>query len=105
MSPNPMSLEKHMIPPERWDREVPPEVRVYGIEDEVVRYPVGYGRHPELGWFVISTGQGPFVVWAEWEQKPVKQHGFEATTEEPRYRRALIQALTRLQAHLQETDT
>ena len=25
------------------------------------------GRHPELGWFVISTsGQGPCFDWTEW---------------------------------------
>jgi hypothetical protein len=104
MSSSAMSLEQHMIPPERWDRDVPPEVRVHGIEDEVVRYPVGYGRHPELGWFVISCGEGPFVVWAEWEQQPVKQHGFEEDTKIPRYQQALIQALTRLQNTLQETE-
>lgn len=51
-----MSLKRHMIPPERWDREVPPEVRIHGIEDEITRYPIGYGRHPEHGWFVISCG-------------------------------------------------
>jgi hypothetical protein len=100
-----LALEKHMIAPERWDLEVPPEVRLHGIEDEIVRYPIGYGRHPDRGWFVISGGQGPFLVWAEWQQEPVKEHGFELSTEVPRYHQALIQTLTRLQNTLQEQDT
>jgi hypothetical protein len=102
MSPDAMSLEEHLVPPARWDVEVPPEVRLHGIEDEG-SYPVGYGRHPEKGWFVLGTGQGPFVIWAEWENEPVKQFGFTAPTEEPRYRRPLVDALTRLQKALQNT--
>lgn len=104
MTPSALSLEQHLIEPDRWDREVPPEVRIHGIEDEVVRYPTGYGRHPELGWFVLSTGQGPFVVWAEWQEKPLKSHGFEVSYDEPRYKRGLLFALTRLQKALQETE-
>lgn len=103
-----MSLEKHMISPELWDREVPPVVRVEGINDEGF-YPTGYGRHPEHGWFVLSSGQGPFIIWAEWQQ-PQAQGVFEITdfdtpTPEPNHlRQPLIDTLTRLQKILQDTQ-
>lgn len=97
-----LSLEKHMIPPERWDLEVPPEVRLHGIEDER-SHPTGYGRHPDKGWFVLGSGQGPFVIWSEWDHDPVNRFSFTDDTEEPRYRQPLVDALTRLQKALQTT--
>ena len=97
-----MALEEHLIPPERWDLEVPPEVRVHGVEDEG-SYPIGYGRNPEKGWFVLSGGQGSFIVWAQWLEEPVKKLDFSKPTEVHRYRQPLINTLTRLQQALQNT--
>ena len=100
------SLEQYMLPPERWDREVPGEVRVEGIDDEG-SYPVGYGRHPEQGWFVLGAGQGPYLIWAEWQQpqKVVELTDFGTPTPEPnRLRQPLIDTLTRLQKLLQDTE-
>ena len=104
MSHAPGSLEQYLISPERWDREVPGEVRVHGITDEIERYPVGYGRHPEDGWFVLSCGQGSFIVWAQWEQPAIVQLDFSKPTPKPdRFRESLIVTLDRLRATLQET--
>lgn len=98
------SLEQYLIPPERWDREVPGEVRVHGITDEVERYPIGYGRHPEDGWFLLGSGQGPFIIYAQWEQPAVVELDFSKPTPEPeRFRQSLIDTLDRLRAVLQES--
>lgn len=100
-----MDLEEYLISSERWDLEVPPEVRIEGIMDEVERYPVGYGRHPEKGWFVLAAGQGPFLVWSEWTHP---QGGVQEVTDfgvptqpDPPFREALLFTLRRLQAMLQ----
>jgi len=98
-----MDLEDHLIAPERWDLEVPPEVRVEGIDDEG-SYPTGYGRHPEHGWFVLGAGQGPFIIWAQWLQPAVVKMDFATPTPPPnRLRQPLIDTLTRLQKTLQDT--
>lgn len=102
-----LSLERHLIPPERWDLEVPPEVRVEGISDEIDRYPVGYGRHPDKGWFVLGAGQGPFIIWAEWLTPSGVQELTDFATPSPprdRAKEALIHTLRRLQAVLQENS-
>lgn len=99
-----LSLERHLILPERWDLEVPPEVRVEGISDEIDRYPVGYGYHPDKGWFVLGAGQGPFIIWAEWQQpQGVPELNLNEKPQNRDYmREGLIQTLRRLQAVLQE---
>ena len=94
-----LSLEAHLIEPERWDLEVPPEVRIHGVEDEGA-YPTGYGRHPEKGWFVLGAGQGPFIIWAEWRHQYVEKIDFTTDTMEERYKAPLVKVLGRLQDHL-----
>ena len=32
-------------------------------------YPIGLGKHPERGYFVLGSGQGPFIIWSEWTAK------------------------------------
>jgi hypothetical protein len=62
-------VEKKMIPIDRWS-EVPEYVmdEVRGaIED---RIPIGFAHDAELGWCILSTGQGPFFVWVEaWDKE------------------------------------
>ena len=98
------SLEQYIIPSESWDREVPGEVRVHGIADDE-SYPTGYGRHPEDGWFVLGAGQGPFLIYAQWEQ-PAVVHltDFGTPTPDPnKLKEPLIATLDRLRAPLKET--
>lgn len=107
MSHSAGSLERYLIRPDTWDREVPGRVRVHGIDDEG-KQPVGYGRHPEDGWFVLGTGQGPFILYADW----LETGGVTELTDfgEPspppeRYREPLIAVLDRLRTTLQEQGT
>ncbi len=44
-----------------WD-EVPEGMRQYRDEDDC---PIGAGKHPDFGWFVLGCGQGPFIIWTE----------------------------------------
>lgn len=60
-------VEKKAIPPDRWD-EVPEYVKreVRGvIDDPNNRIPIAFAYDEELGWCILSTGQGPFFVWVE----------------------------------------
>lgn len=56
-------LESYMV---NWDTipwdEVPLEMQGFKNEDG---YPIGAGRHPKFGWFVLASGQGPYIVWTE----------------------------------------
>jgi hypothetical protein len=65
-----LELERYLIEPRHWYKDqswlelVPPDV----IEElDTSEQPTGLGRHPTKGWFVLGTGQGPFIVWSEWE--------------------------------------
>ena len=60
---NVFKLEKYLIPPERWNGEVPNFVRdKINPEDDS---PIGFGYTKETGWFILGTGQGPFLIWKE----------------------------------------
>lgn len=62
-----MELEDHLIPPAEWkDRyeEMPLECKKIVDDDEDI--PIGIGYKEGKGWFVLASGQGPFVVWQEW---------------------------------------
>jgi len=56
-----------------WDevaKHVPPrEIISYFLSVEQ-GYPVGLGYYPDKGWFMSASGQGPSIVWCEWEQQP-----------------------------------
>jgi hypothetical protein len=97
-------LEALLLEPDRWDLEVPPEVRIRGIDAEG-SYPIGYGRHPEKGWFVLTTAQGPALLWAEWRHDHVEKIDFNTDTREERYKAPLVEALGRLQTQLQGTGS
>jgi len=53
----PIGLEKYLIDPLRWEDD--PSWSGNGP-------PIGLGKHPTKGWFVMCSGQGPFVAWSEW---------------------------------------
>lgn len=93
-------LETYLIPPESWDRMVPGFVRIQGIADEGSQ-PVGYGRHPEKGWFVLGTGQGPFLIYAEWDS-PSEKHLDSNTPDTNALQKPLIEVLDRLRKALAE---
>ena len=47
-----------------WD-EVPEGMQEFKDEEycRMQGGPIGIGKHPTLGWFVLACGQGPFVIW------------------------------------------
>jgi len=66
-------LERHMIP---WDGNNPPEVPQIVIdalgeplEQAVKSGPIGVGHTEETGWFILMSGQGPFIFWMEKEDE------------------------------------
>ena len=74
----PIGLEKYLIDPAKWNEDeswrdvAPADIRSLVDDAGPGRPSVGLGRHPEKGWFVMVTGQGPAVAWSQW--------GIEKTT-------------------------
>jgi len=58
-------LEQYLILPERY-LEAPIEAQEM-VLDSMGGGPVGIAHHPVRGWFVLMSGQGPFVAWREGE--------------------------------------
>ncbi len=59
-------LEDDLIPPDKWRElynQMPLECQ--RIVDGPNHYPVGIAKNDELGWFIMTTGQGPVVMWSE----------------------------------------
>ncbi len=59
-------LERYLISPHDWPdyRDKVPEY----ILDNVINGPpdcIGFGYCYKLGWFVMGSGQGPCLLWAE----------------------------------------
>ena len=68
-----MELEKHLIAPDKWKNELRQHGEVVPAEIYKDLFgpsggPIGLGRHPEKGLFVLASGQGPCIVWTEWEK-------------------------------------
>ena len=63
-SPQHINLEKLLIPPDKWEDNVPYDIKQFlNLHD---KSPIGTGRHPVIGWFIIeSSGQGPYIIWHE----------------------------------------
>lgn len=64
-------LEDYLIEPDQWNqdqswRQVVPADLLQELEGPP--QPIGLGRHPDLGWFVMYAGQGPFLAWSEKEK-------------------------------------
>ena len=63
------SWEDYLIPFEEWGErydEMPTKCKeVVDTPLEKLGGPVGIGIHPEWGWFIGASGQGPFVAWRE----------------------------------------
>ena len=57
-------LEKKTIDPDRWD-EAPPLIRLMAQESSGEGIPTAIGHDEVTGWFILQTGQGPFVSFAE----------------------------------------
>ena len=63
-----MDLEKDLISPEDW-HTAPKGVRLLA-EDAKSSGSTGIGKC-YMGWFVLGTGQGPFIIWREWEEQTI----------------------------------
>ena len=66
---NIFALEREMISRSKWRsfyNEMPAECRKI-IEKEKERPSglIGLGHNEEVGYFVLMSGQGPFICWAE----------------------------------------
>lgn len=55
-------LEKYMISPEKWENEVPSNIKDQLSNDGC---PEGISHHPKYGWFILFCGQGPAIGWCE----------------------------------------
>jgi hypothetical protein len=60
-------LEKFAYPPERWSEVPQCVVDVLGksLEEASKEVPLSIGHTPETGWFILMSGQGPFIFWIE----------------------------------------
>ena len=63
--------EQHLIPPNKWEEALPklPEEGRKILEEEMVAPsgPTGLAKHPEYGYMILGSGQGPFIIWSEQE--------------------------------------
>ena len=73
-------MERYLIRFDKWDRkelegvvpdDVIEELFSPSTDDDgnIIKQPIGLGRHPEKGWFVLGAGQGPFFIWAQWDKR------------------------------------
>jgi hypothetical protein len=63
-----MMLERDLISPEKWQQlynEMPNECREIVDNHSFDDGPIGIGRNEIYGWFILASGQGPFLVWKE----------------------------------------
>lgn len=68
-------LEKHLMPRSEWD-SIPLEAHAMfrevlneSLEDACKCGGVGVGHTEETGWFILMSGQGPFIAWMEHESR------------------------------------
>ena len=66
------NLEKFIIYPEEWtgadERAIPPDVfKMVNDEIKVGGPPIGIAYVPNWGYCVLASGQGPFVVWSQFD--------------------------------------
>ena len=63
-----MSLEEHLIPPDRWNSctpQIPIEARRIANNAIAEGISTGIGWLEGTGFFILMTGQGPFIAWME----------------------------------------
>jgi len=63
--------EKYLIPRAEWECHLPkmPEEGRKILEEEMAAPsgPTGLSKHPEHGYLILGSGQGPFIIWSEKE--------------------------------------
>lgn len=74
-----MEVERFLLPLERWT-EAPREAQEV-VFDSMGGGPVGIAKHPDKGWFVVMSGQGPFIAWREGEPYKRYRTGFQKDCE------------------------
>lgn len=69
---NVYKLEKKLIPPNKWN-EVPKQLIEEALKQPLneasKEVPLGIGYTEETGWYILMSGQGPFIFWMENEDK------------------------------------
>lgn len=65
-------LESFTIPTEQWST-APPKAQEEAKESSSEGIPTAIAHHPEWGWFVLHSGQGPYIAWQE---KPLPEKGW-----------------------------
>ena len=70
--PNVYELEKHLVS----DSTKVPQYVINQLgedaEEEIKHYPIAFGYTKETGWYILMSGQGPFIFWMEKEQRIVQ---------------------------------
>ena len=63
-------LEPFLIPIAKWNkgeiaRIIPDKIREQITDFLIRKSPVGVGKREDVGYFVLGTGQEPFVIWIQ----------------------------------------
>jgi hypothetical protein len=58
------ALEMQLIPPDKWEEKAPEHVYKMAMEYSTGG-PTGLGWNERIGWFMLGTGQGPYIAWME----------------------------------------
>lgn len=66
-------LENHLLPKEIWDKAPRCVHDALGqpLNEACAEVPIAIGRTTLTGWFILMSGQGPFIYWLEYEDRGV----------------------------------
>lgn len=59
-----MDLEEHCISPSEWSK-APKYVREEAELAEAERIPTAIGHRDDIGWFILHSGQGPYIAYQD----------------------------------------
>lgn len=75
---NVFELEKSLIPSENWNaryKDMHPKCQDLVREMELDPFsqggPIGIGFREDTGWFILCSGQGPFIHWIENDEEKI----------------------------------
>lgn len=63
-----MDSENDVIPTDQW-YVAPQEVQDMANEASTEGIPAAIGKNDKLGWFILHSGQGPYIAWSQHEVK------------------------------------
>jgi hypothetical protein len=69
-------LEHKILPEEEWGNipQIVSDALGEPWEEAAKSVPLGIGHTEETGWFIVMSGQGPFIFWMEKEDEGTYGH-------------------------------